>query len=299
MTQIEQRDKLLRKAGLASITVAVFLIVIKVLAWLMSGSVSMLASLIDSSADACASSLNLLALFYALKPADENHPLGHGKAESLSALAQGMFILASSVFLLFNAAERILHPQPAHYAGLNIVVILVSLAATLLLVLYQRRVLRQTRSEAISADHLHYLSDVAANIAVLLAIVLAALGLPRMDGIIAFAIGAWMLYSACMVLKQALDTLMDKVIDREERLQMERCIRETPGILGVHRLIARRVGNTVFAEYHLEFPDDISLIEAHRHAQEAKDNLLKLFPELRIISHFDPQSLVKGSKKVS
>lgn len=176
-----KRETLLPLATYASVATAILLVGLKTWAWLASGSVSLLASLVDSLTDSLASIVNLFAVRLALRPADDNHPFGHGKAESLSALAQSAFIGGSAVFLLLNAVERLLHPQPLQQTTLGIAVMLVSLLLTLALVLFQRWVLRHAQSQAVSADSLHYVTDFASNIVVLVALVLAAWGWQRAD----------------------------------------------------------------------------------------------------------------------
>lgn len=293
---MQERSDLLHRVALASISVAISLIVLKFIAWLMSGSVSILASLVDSMSDACASLLNLSALLYALKPADEDHPFGHGKAESIGALAQGMFILGSSLFLLFNAIERLMHPIEMQHAGLNIVVILISLLFTAALVIYQRYVLNKTNSETVTADHLHYLSDIASNLAVLAAIMFSALGWQRADSLFALGIALWMIYAAWLILRQALNTLMDRSLPQEDLNKMEQALLAQDEIMGVHDLVARQVGDELFVQYHLEFDDDAPLATVHAQAIAAKSRLLQLYPTAQIISHFDPHALAETER---
>ena len=145
----------MRLATYASISVAVILIVAKTIAWGMSGSVSLLATLIDSTLDALASLINLFAVRHALSPADKEHRFGHGKAEALAGLGQAAFIAGSAGFLLLEAGRRIAHPIPLESYGTGMLVMLFSIAATLLLLTFQHHVIRKTDSTAIKADALH------------------------------------------------------------------------------------------------------------------------------------------------
>ena len=167
---MSSRAQLLKLATYSSVSVALLLIVIKALVWFMSGSVSILASLIDSMMDAGASVLNLLAVRLALQPADHEHRFGHGKAEGIAALFQAAFIMGSALFLLLNAIDRIRHPSELHITPVVFAVMLASLVITIALVAFQQWILKQVHSSAVAADRLHYLTDILSNIAVLIAL---------------------------------------------------------------------------------------------------------------------------------
>ena len=155
--------RLLRIATYASVATASILIVAKLAAWLLTGSVSVLASLVDSLMDAGASLVNLFAVRYSLMPADDEHRFGHGKAEALAGLGQATFIVGSAVFLVLHAIDRLLHPQPLAQVGVGLAVMLFAIVATLILLLVQHHVIRRTHSTAIRADALHYATDLATN----------------------------------------------------------------------------------------------------------------------------------------
>lgn len=168
--------RLLRLATLASLGVAVTLVIGKAIAWWLSGSVSLLAGLTDSLLDSAASLLNLLAVHYSLRPADDDHRYGHGKAEALAGLAQAMFIGASAVLVAIQAVEQLRDPQPLGAATWGIAVMLLSLLLTALLLAFQTHVIRRTGSNAIRADSLHYRSDLLLNASILVALLLARYG---------------------------------------------------------------------------------------------------------------------------
>ena len=134
----ERRERLLRRATNASVGTAAALILGKTIAWLITGSVSVLASLIDSLMDSAASVINLVAVRYSLKPADEEHRFGHGKSEALAALAQATFIAGSALFLIIHAIDRLLYPRPLKDLGVGIAVMVFATVATAALVTYQR-----------------------------------------------------------------------------------------------------------------------------------------------------------------
>ena len=151
-----RRDALLmRSATIASVSVAVILILIKLTAYILSGSVALLSSLIDSVIDSLASMVNLVAVKQALEPADMEHRFGHGKAEPLAGMVQAAFITGSSLFLFSEAGFRLMNPHHIEFANASIVVMLVSFVLTILLVIFQQYVVKETNSVAIRADSIH------------------------------------------------------------------------------------------------------------------------------------------------
>ena len=283
-----KRETLLPLATYASVATAILLVGLKTWAWLASGSVSLLASLVDSLTDSLASLVNLFAVRLALRPADDNHPFGHGKAESLSALAQSAFIGGSAVFLLLNAVERLLHPQPLQQTTLGIAVMLVSLLLTLALVLFQRWVLRLAQSKAVSADSLHYVTDFASNIVVLVALLLAAWGWPRADAVLALLLGGWIFWSAAKIAIEAVNTLMDKALPPADVARIEAAALAVPGVLGIHDLRTRLSGARHFVQMHIDLDARLNIVEAHDIAVAVAAQIRALFEEAEVIVHQDP-----------
>ena len=283
-----KRETLLPLATYASVATAILLVSLKTWAWLASGSVSLLASLVDSLTDSLASIVNLFAVRLALRPADDNHPFGHGKAESLSALAQSAFIGGSAVFLLLNAVERLLHPQPLQQTTLGIAVMLVSLLLTLALVLFQRWVLRRAQSQAVSADSLHYVTDFASNIVVLVALVLAAWGWQRADAVLALLLGGWIFWSAAKIAIEAVNTLMDKALPPADVARIEAAALAVPGVLGIHDLRTRLSGARHFVQIHIDLDARLNIVEAHDIAVAVAAQIRALFEEAEVIVHQDP-----------
>ena len=283
-----KRETLLPLATYASVATAILLVGLKTWAWLASGSVSLLASLVDSLTDSLASIVNLFAVRLALRPADDNHPFGHGKAESLSALAQSAFIGGSAVFLLLNAVERLLHPQPLQQTTLGIAVMLVSLLLTLALVLFQRWVLRRAQSQAVSADSLHYVTDFASNIVVLVALVLAAWGWQRADAVLALLLGGWIFWSAAKIAIEAVNTVMDKALSPADIARIEAAALAVPGVLGIHDLRTRLSGARHFVQMHIDLDARLNIVEAHDIAVAVAAQIRALFEEAEVIVHQDP-----------
>ena len=182
----EERARILRNVTYASVIVAVFLVSIKLYAWSITDSVSILSSLVDSVFDALASIFNLLAVRHALTPADKDHRFGHGKAEALSGLAQSTFIFGSVIFLLIEVFKRFFYPKSIDNSFEGIIIISISLLVTIVLVVYQRKIIRKTNSKAIKADSLHYFSDVLLNSGVIISLILTSyFGMGLIDPLVA------------------------------------------------------------------------------------------------------------------
>lgn len=173
--------RLVSRAAIAATVMASLLLLIKIFAWWYTGSVSILAALVDSLVDIAASLTNLLVVRYSLQPADDEHTFGHGKAESLAALAQSMFISGSALFLFLTGIQHLVQPTPMKDPGVGVIVTVIALICTIILVTFQRWVVKRTQSQAVRADMLHYQSDVMMNGAILVALGLAGtVGIVRM-----------------------------------------------------------------------------------------------------------------------
>lgn len=294
----DEIPRLLRLATSASVATATLLIAAKLAAWLVTGSVSVMASLVDSLMDAGASLVNLFAVRYALQPADSDHRFGHGKAESLAGLGQSAFIAGSAVFLVLHAVDRLLHPQPLSQIAVGIAVMVFAMMVTGALLTLQYQVIRRTQSTAIRADALHYATDLATNGATLLALVLAALGWPGLDPLFALMIAAYILYSAYRIARDAIDLLMDRELPPEERQRIREVAEAVPGVLGVHEIRTRRSGHVPVIQLHVELADELPLIEAHRISDAVEEALHTLHPRADVTIHQDPVSLGAEGRQI-
>lgn len=282
----------MRQATYASVSVAIVLILAKLFAWQASGSVSLLATLVDSVLDALASLVNLFAVRHALSPADSDHRFGHGKAEALAGLGQAAFIAASAIYLFFEAIQRIMDPRAIEAIGAGVGVMALSIGLTLVLLAFQRHVIQRTDSTAIKADSLHYRTDLLVNMSVLVALVLSVWGWPGFDGIFALGISVYILYSAWEITLQAFDHLMDRELPDEDRDRVEELVKAHPEVRGMHDLRTRRSGTAIFMQLHLELDDELNLLVAHRISDEVEDTLLAEWPGAEILIHIDPVSVV-------
>ena len=291
-TSPEDAARLMRFATYASIAVAITLVVAKTIAWAMTDSVVLLATLIDSVLDGFASLINLFAVRHAITPADKEHRFGHGKAEALAGLGQSAFIAGSAGFLLLESGRRLLDPVPLQSYGAGLVVMMFSIAATLALMTFQRHVIRKTNSTAIKADALHYRTDFMVNISVIVALVLAVEGWGGFDAVFAIGIAIYILYSSWGIVQQSLDDLMDRELPGEEREAIEKIALAHAQVRGLHDLRSRRSGIATFIQLHLELDDDLTLLQGHVISDEVEMQLQTSYPSAEIIIHVDPASVV-------
>lgn len=292
-----QYRRLVTMAAIGATTVACLLFIMKLFAWWYTGSVSLLASLVDSLVDIAASLVNLLVVRYSLQPADAKHTFGHGKAESLAALAQSMFISGSALFLILTGLQHMVTTHTLSSPEIGIWVTAIALASTLLLVSFQRWVVKHTYSKAVRADMLHYQSDLLMNGAILVALVLSWYGVTHADALFALGIGVYILYSALRMGYEAVQSLLDRALPDEERNAIVKVIANWPGIRGAHDLRTRRSGPTRFIQLHLEMDDALPLVQSHQIADDVEQALLKQFPGSDVLIHQDPVSTVPEAQR--
>ncbi|MCX2687499.1 cation diffusion facilitator family transporter [Pseudomonas sp. DCB_AW] len=283
-----EHQRLLRLATRASLAVASILVVSKALAWWLSGSVSLLAGLTDSALDAVASFLNLLAVHYALRPADDDHRFGHGKAEALAGMAQALFIAVSAVLIGVQAVERLQTPQPLGDTGVGIAVMLLSLALTVALLALQHKVIRLTGSTAVRADSLHYRSDLLLNGSILLALLLTQFGWSQLDALFGLGIAFYILWSALQIARESTAILMDKELPGDVGEAMSALVLAIPDVKGVHDVRTRVSGNQWFVQLHLELPGELALHEAHSLCVAASEVIRQRYPQADVMVHADP-----------
>jgi ferrous-iron efflux pump FieF len=285
-------NDMMKRATYASVAVATVLIAAKLVAWVLTDSVSVLSSLLDSGLDIAASLVNLLAIRTAVTPADREHRFGHGKAEPLAGLGQSAFIAGSAALLFFEALVRIHHPAQIDAAPIGIGVMGFSIIATIALLRYQRRVIKMTGSLAIGADELHYRSDLVLNLAVILSLVLSStFGWHFIDPIFGAAIALWILYSAWQIARGSLTQLMDREIPDEDRATIRGIAMAHEEVRAVHDLRTRAAGPTAFIQLHLEMDGALTLARAHAVSDEVEAKILEVFPNAEVMIHQDPAGI--------
>ncbi len=287
--QSDAAKRLLHLVTWASVGTASFLVALKLYAWSVTDSISLLATLVDSLLDVCASLITFVAVRQAMVPADREHRFGHGKAEPLAALAQSAFITGSALFLLVEAVGRLFGPVPLQDPDVGYVVLGIAIGVTLVLTLFQGYVAKRTGSLAITADRLHYTSDLLVNAAVVCALFVAdRFSWPAADPIIALAIGCFILYSAYGLARGALDMLLDRELPEQQRQRIKTEIEATPALKGWHDLRTRASGPQIFVQLHIELDGTMPLAEAHRIVEDLEQRIAKAMGQAEVIIHQDP-----------
>lgn len=283
---------LVRLAAKASLTVAVLLTMAKLAAALVSDSLAILASMVDSLADIAGSLITFLAIRVSQQPPDHAHRFGHGKAESLSALAQASLVMGSALFVLIGAGERLLNPRVIEPGWFELLVLAGAIGLTLALVTLQSWVVRRTGSTAIAADRLHYTADLATNLLVLAALLLMArLDIAWLDPLAGALVALYLAWQAARLGRSAIDTLMDRELDASERHRIEILVRAHPDVVDLHDLRTRRAGTTTFIELHVEIDGAMTVRRAHRVTDALEARLAEAFGETEIIIHQEPAGL--------
>ncbi|WP_242095988.1 cation diffusion facilitator family transporter [Sphingomonas sp. CROZ-RG-20F-R02-07] len=295
MTQDERRKviPLATRAALASVAMATALLVLKGVGAWFTGSIAMLGSLADTGLDLLASLVTLYGVRLAATPADHDHRFGHGKAEALAALFQVGLITASAVGIAWRAILAFGENTPTSDANFGIGVSVAAIAATAVLLWYQRQVIRRTGSVAILADNVHYQSDVALNGSVIVALVLDQyLGWHKADPVFGIVIALWLAWGAFQASSSAIDQLMDKEWPEDQRIAFLDVAARQEGLKGIHDFRTRRSGAHDFAQFHMEVDRDLTVGAAHDLVEAVEHNLRRAFPKVEVLIHLDPEGHV-------
>jgi cation diffusion facilitator family transporter len=284
--------KLTARVTWLSVSVGLSLLLLKAGVWWISGSVSLLASAADSGLDFVAALGTFWAVRFAIKPADAEHRYGHGKAEAFASLMQAGLVFASAALIGREAITHLVSPTHVQDEGWAVVVMFVSIAATLCLVQAQGWVIRRTRSVAISGDRAHYLADLVSNVAAILGLGLARItGEVRWDAAAGVLVAAWLIWGAVGVLRQASNELMDREVDEPDRQEILRLAKADPNVLGVHQFRTRASGPFLHVQMHMELQPDQSLHQAHEIVEAAENRILAAYPDTDLVIHADPYGL--------
>lgn len=290
-----ERARLTQRAALASVSMALFLLGLKIWASVETGSVSMLGSLADTGLDILASLVTLYSVHLAAQPADQDHSFGHGKAEALAALFQTGVITASAIAIAWRGISRFGSEAPPDHPELGIAVSLVAIVTTFALISYQKYVVKKTGSVAIHADHVHYSSDLLLNASVIAALVLdSILNVRGADPLFGVAIAAWLIWHAREAASSAIDQLMDREWPAEKRARFLAVAQKHPELRGIHDMRTRTSGAHDFVQFHVWVDPDMTVSEAHRVMDEIEASLMAEFPGTEVLIHPDPEGYNKG-----
>lgn len=280
-----------KKATVVSTTIAALLVLIKMITGILSGSIAVLASAIDSMLDLFISLFNYFALHNAEKNPDEKFQFGRSKLEPLAATLEGVVISFSALFILYEALSKIIHPREMAFMEVSIAVMVLSFVITLALVLYLNAVAKKSGNMVIKADALHYKSDLFSNAAILLAL----LGIhftdePLIDPILGILIAFYMIYSAIPIIKDGILMLLDASLPPEDIVKIESVLAAHKAIKAHHFLQTRLSGSHIFISVHAVFNVSISLYEAHLVSDKVEHALKALFSDkkVHVLMHMDP-----------
>ena len=288
----EDLNRLKRLAATLSVSLAVALCFLKIFGSIYTGSLAILSSLIDSLADVFASSLSFVAIKFSTRPASLEHRYGYGRAESISALAQAAFIAGSGLFVMYDGITRIINPAPLEQTDFGIMVMAISLLATLALIAFQKYVTKKTASPAIKADSAHYTVDVLTNLSIIISLlVVKYLGINWFDILTAFVISAYLIFNAYKLAAEAVSALTDRELSPEIRQKVIDIVNNSDGIKGYHDFRSRDLGGTYFFEIHLELDGNLTLNITHQLTDKVEEAIKKQFPEAQVIIHQDPYGL--------
>ncbi|MCX7889502.1 MAG: cation diffusion facilitator family transporter [Rhodobacteraceae bacterium] len=277
-------------AGIASVAVAGFLVVLKLWALGETAALSVAASLADSALDLMMSLGGLMAILYAARPADEDHAFGHTSVEDLTALAQAAFLTVSGGVIGWASLTRLVAggPSPIAAEARGMVVMVLSIAATLALILWQRRVALRTGSRVVAADSLHYMSDLLPTLGALAALWASKRwGIGQIDSVVALAAALMLWVGAARIGKGAWDALMDRRADPAIIAGIAAIAGNHPGVHGFHDLKTRMAGSRVFVNIHIELDGDQPLREAHEIGASLRRRILEAYPQADVIVHKD------------
>ena len=282
-------EQLKKLATIAGVSLAVGLMIIKLLASWYTGSLAILSSLVDSISDIFASVIAFIAVRFSSLPASCRHRYGFGKAEALSALVQSAFIAGSGLFVIYEGVNRFINPTLLVEMSVGIGVMVFSLILTVIVVAFQQYVAKKTKSLAVDADSVHYAVDIVTNISIILSLLVVKFwGLEWFDPLAAVFVSAYLLYNAFKIAKEAVALLLDKELPEEVRNKVIEAVKEYEFCQGIHDLRTRDSGGIYMFELHLELDGALPLYEAHRLTELVENKIKKLYPKSQVIIHQDP-----------
>ncbi len=252
-------------AARLSVFTALCLAVLKLFTGLFTGSLAVLTSAIDSLMDILMSGINLMAIRQAEQPADEQHPYGHGKFETLATLFQSVVIALSGAWIIYEAIQRIIVPSPIRQTGIGIAVMSISTVASYLISRHLLKVAKATDSSALEADSLHFSMDVYTNLALLAGLILITqFNLPWLDPVMSILVACYILFESLRLMRHGLRDILDEQLPETVRKEIEELIEgHKHDLFGYHNLRTRRAGSQKLIDFHLTVCKHLSVEEAH------------------------------------
>ena len=286
----KHEKKLIKTISLLSVIAASSILSLKIFAFIITESVAILASLIDSALDVSVSVMNFLAIKYSLAPPDDKHRFGHEKIQDLAIFAQSIFFFGSGIFTILSAIQHFVLEVKIKEQFLGTLIMLITIIITLIIIIGQTYVIKATNSNIIKADKLHYTTDLLTNIAVVIGVYFS-INYPIIDIILGTLIAIYIIHGSYKLFKDATKRLIDEEFEPKEREEIINIIKKVDQIKGLHDLKTRKAGNKPFIQFHLEFDANISLKDSHIIAEKVEKLIEIKFPRAEIIIHQDPEGI--------
>ena len=279
------------RAGLVSVAVGVLVLSLKALAALRTGSLALLSDAAESVVNVVAAIVATASIRYSIRPADANHPFGHGKVEYLSAGIEGALVVIAALVVAFEAVTRFGQPPRLPALGLGLGVSVAATTANALLSRYLERAGRSSRSPALLADALHVRSDVVTSLAVYGGFGLAwATRYWALDALLALGVSVHILIAGLRAVRHSMAGLLDEALPAGELLTIEeRLAEEGPPVLEYHDLRTRRAAAQVFVEFHLVIRRETTVFEAHDICDRIEADLQRHQPGALVTIHVEPE----------
>ena len=286
------RNRKSRKVFIArfSIFSNTFLIIIKVVAGILSGSVSIISEAIHSGMDLMAAVIAFFSVRVSSNPPDDKHPYGHGKFENISGVIEAILILIAAGLIIYEAIHKLLVPQPIESHAIGITVMGVSAIVNIIVSRLLYKTAKATDSVALEADALHLKTDVYTSLGVGLGIGLMWItGFYWLDPVVALLVALLIIYESFMLLKKAYSPLLDTTLSDEELAVINESINSRlPEGLRFHQLRSRRSGNYKYVDLHLEVPPETSVLASHKLCDEIEKEISLRIPDIEVHIHIEP-----------
>lgn len=291
----EYKNKLIKLASYVSVATALMIMSAKTYGWLATESQSILASLIDSMLDISSSLINLIALRVSLTPPDDNHRFGHEKFQDLAIFSQGIFFVASSLFILSASLKSLWEGNVVTNNDIGLESMYLCVFLTTILIGFQSYVIRKTKSRMIVADKLHYFSDLLTNIGVIISIYWSS-SFWYLDSLAGMLIAIYIMYASYKILRESIRNLVDEELPFEDKEKILLIVSKFPDVSGIHELKTRYAAHKPFIQFHLELDGNLTLYRAHDVSDNIMMALFREFPDAEITIHQDPANHEKNVK---
>ncbi|TFF22842.1 cation transporter [Jiella endophytica] len=291
----ETNAPIAKRVAAASVVVALVVLAIKYVAYVLTGSVALFSDALESIVNVVAGLIALWAVTVSYKPADNDHPFGHTKAEYFSAVVEGALIVGAALLILREAWGAYLEPRafkaPVEGLLLNGFATLINVGWAIFLIRFGR----QHRSPAIAADGRHIMADVVTSTGVVLGLIVAAVtGWTILDPLLAALVAVNILWEGARVVTTSLSGLMDEAIDADSEARVRETIScNAEGAIEVHDLRTRLAGRAMFIEFHLVVPGKMTVAESHKICDRIEDALQDIFAGARVLIHVEPEDEAK------